>query len=962
MMKNYIDKIDMNITPHQAKYFANEIIAQKGGDDRLTQSLFDAQVDLNPHQIEAALFALKNPIQEGVLLADEVGLGKTVEAGLVLCQMWAERKRHLLVICPASLRKQWANELMEKFALPAMVVDKSTLKPFSGSLNQLFQQKMGKTIFIMSYPFAAKMETALAGELWDYVTIDEAHKLRNAHRKSNKTGQALKRMFTGRRKMLLSATPLQNSLMELYGLSTLLDEHLFGDEKVFRKQYINNNQHDELKLRMRQFVNRTLRKDVSEYIRYTKRHTLTQKFMPSDEEHLLYEQISAFLQRENSYALPKSQRHLIGLILRKLLASSPFAISDTLARIVLRLQKLLAEQQQIKQQNLFDVMIENEDWSSDWHEDEDEDNESIEAQEAESTIDLKKLTLEIQELNHFIQCSGSLKTDSKAQALLSALNIGFARMQENGAAQKAIIFTESVRTQKYLFEFLSENGYADKLVLFSGSNNSPEANAIYQQWLARNPEKSTGSKDVDKRTALIDAFKHDAQIMIATEAAAEGVNLQFCSLLINYDLPWNPQRVEQRIGRCHRYGQQFDVVVINFLNERNEADKRVLELLTDKFRLFDGIFGASDEILGRIESNLDFEKRIAKIYDTCRTSEEIQAAFDQLQQELDSEIHATMEKTNKQLLDNFDEDVHSKLNLQKNQSQIRLDKMGRWFWLLTQFALKQNAIFNEERKIFQLNRAPLPHISLGTYTLPKQNAVQNHEQIYRIQSDLGQWCIEQGLNSATPVAHLIFDYQHYAGKISLLEQKQGQSGWLWLDKLAFNSPAKTDEQLIFTACTDDGEWLDNDFCHKLFALPATHKIDVNTPIPNKISATAQQAIQAAISIYADKNQQLIQQESMRLDKWAEEQIEAAEQAIAETSEQINEAQRQKRLATTLMEQQKWEQKQRDLEQKRKQQRNQIWDVEDEIHQKRDELLEKIEQQLKQKCQTEHLFSVRWQVV
>lgn len=208
------------------------------------------------------------------MLADEVGLGKTVEAGLVLCQMWAERKRNLLVICPASLRKQWVNELSEKFALPAMVVDKTTLKPFSGSLYQLCQQKMGKTIFIMSYPFAAKMETVLAGEWWDYVVIDEAHKLRHTHRTSNKTGQALKRALAGRKKILLSATPFQNSLMELYGLSTLLDEHLFGDEKIFRKHYINENNHDELKARLQRFVKRTLRQDVSEYIRYTKRHTL----------------------------------------------------------------------------------------------------------------------------------------------------------------------------------------------------------------------------------------------------------------------------------------------------------------------------------------------------------------------------------------------------------------------------------------------------------------------------------------------------------------------------------------------------------------------------------------------------------------------------------------------------------------------------------------------------------------
>src|SRR5512135_3009284 len=124
-------------------------------------------------------------------------------------------------------------------------------------------------------------------------------------------------------------------------------------------------------------------------------------------------------------------------------------------------------------------------------------------------------------------------------------------------------------------------------------------------------------------------------IMIATEAAAEGINLQFCSLVVNYDLPWNPQRIEQRIGRCHRYGQKHDVVVINFLNAKNEADQRVHELLEEKFNLFTGLFGASDEVLGSIESGVDFERRILDIYQQCRTPTEIDAAFQTLRKELD---------------------------------------------------------------------------------------------------------------------------------------------------------------------------------------------------------------------------------------------------------------------------------------------------------------------------------------
>lgn len=332
------------ITAYHAKYFAHELSRRHSADsvDRLSQSLFDACVDLNPHQIDAALFALRNPLQQGVLLADEVGLGKTIEAALVLCQYWAERKRRLLIICPASLRKQWAQELADKFALPALVLDATTLRRLGTSAQQALHQLAGKQIVIMSYAFATRLEDELTLVPWDLAVIDEAHKLRNAHRSSNRTGQSLRQILSGRRKILLTATPLQNSLMELYGLSTLLDEHLFGDEAAFRKQYLHGaGDLDGLRQRLAGFAKRTLRRQVLEYVRYTERKAITQPFNPTDDEQALYDAISTFLLKEESYALPRRQRHLTGLILRKLLASSPSAVVGTLQIIRERLQRLL---------------------------------------------------------------------------------------------------------------------------------------------------------------------------------------------------------------------------------------------------------------------------------------------------------------------------------------------------------------------------------------------------------------------------------------------------------------------------------------------------------------------------------------------------------------------------------------------------------------------------------------------
>jgi len=710
----------MEITDHHAKYYAHELTRQAAGDDvdRLSTSLFDASVDLNPHQIEAALFALRSPLSKGVVLADEVGLGKTIEAGLVLCQYWAERKRKLLIICPASLRRQWAAELTEKFNLPTVILDATTLRKQrkEGLYNPFAQNR----VIILSYHFASRMEDELRAIPWHLVVFDEAHKLRNAHQKSNRMGQALRRALDGRKKLLLTATPLQNSLMELYGLSTLIDEHIFGGDKAFRKQYLNTDADlKELRERLNNFVKRTLRKQVLEYVRYTERRTFTQPFTPGDDEQRLYDALSAFMLRENSYALPKSQRHLTTLILRKLLASSSYAITDTLSRIRNRLIRL--RNQQYSNDDFLSDLIREDELEDDYLEALNETEQPSASEERE--INPEKLDEEIAELEQYIAWAKAIGTDSKTSQLLTALETGFREMEKMGAERKAIIFTESRRTQEYLKRYLEANGYQGKLITFNGTNTDPDSNAIYRRWLEahRDSDIVTGSAPVDRRSALIDAFRHHAEIMIATEAAAEGVNLQFCSLVINYDLPWNPQRVEQRIGRCHRYGQKHDVVVVNFVNTRNEADKRVLELLTEKFNLFNGVFGASDEVLGRIESGIDFEKRILDIYQSCRTQEEIEQAFESLQKELEADIAERLDDTRKLLLEHFDEDIHDLLKIQLDAAQQRLDKVGRLFWDLTRHVLRDKARFDDDKHDFMLVQPPKSDLKPGHYQLIRKD-------------------------------------------------------------------------------------------------------------------------------------------------------------------------------------------------------------------------------------------------
>lgn len=944
----------MNITPHQAKYYAHQLLCQKSGDERLSQALFEAQVDLQPHQIDAALFALENPLREGVLLADEVGLGKTIEAGLVLCQLWAERKRRLLVVCPAALRKQWQAELREKFSLPSLVLDKAVLKQQNRSLTDFLSSQAGRQVLVVSYEFAAKCAAEINAAGWDLAVFDEAHKLRNVYKGGSKQAQTLLNAFAGSQKLLLSATPLQNSLMEFYGLSLFLDEHLFGSKKEFQKCFINRGDTDELRTRLSPYVKRTLRKDVLEYIRYTRRHTITQNYRLNDDEYALYMAVSDFLAKGESYALPKRQRHLTGLVLRKLLASSTPALSGTLGVIRQRLDTMQKTAQR-PSESLFAALDED---LEDWEAFDDEENDS----DAEP-IDFKLLAAEIAEMDGFIKHARALTHDSKAQALLQALKTGFQKMQEAGAADKAVIFTESVRTQEYLFEFLGKNGYEGQIVLFSGDNKHPDSQRRYKAWLDKNAGSPhhTGSPAVDKRTALIDAFKNQTKIMIATESAAEGVNLQFCSLLINYDLPWNPQRIEQRIGRCHRYGQKSDVVVINFLNTRNDADRRVLELLTDKFKLFDGVFGASDEILGRISDDLDFEKRILAIYDNCRTPEAITAAFDRLQKEMEDSIAATRNLAEERLLQYFDTDVHERFKTRLQQTRKRLDDFQRWFWLASRFALNNYAAFNPQSYRFDLKTAPEPHLHLGVYSLLKDSGENETAALHRPNTDLGQWCIDQCKTADTPNAEITFNYGGYSGgKISILAQNQGKSGWLSVEKIKIHSQADAFETLLFTARTDDGEWLDDDFCQKLLLL-GTKRTDRAQAIPSDITQSAKLRCDSFFAQYQEQNNRYYYDRVLQFDRWAEDQKAILGNELEEIKTKIKTIKRERNLAQNTAELAQYENQIRKLEQQKRHLRNTLDDKEDEIDEKHDLLIRNLQLQTTFKSEFKNLFTIKWKI-
>ena len=958
------------LTPHQRQYVAWLLTRRAAGDtvESLASTLVDSQVDLNPHQVDAALFACRNPLSRGVILADEVGLGKTIEAGLVISQRWAERRRRILIVVPANLRKQWHQELQDKFSLQGLILE---AKSYNAIRKQEQQNPflMASGPIICSYQFAKAKANDIKEIAWDLVVLDEAHRLRNVYKTSNVIAKTLKEaMAHVHSKVLLTATPLQNSLLELYGLVSIIDDRVFGDLDSFRAQFTAQGRGQAfgaLRERLSTVCKRTLRKQVQPYVSYTARKAIVQEFTPSSEEQELSRLVAEYLRRPNLQALPQSQRQLISLVLWKLLASSTHAIAGALETMAKRLQGVLDASPVVDLTEELDEDYESLDETAEEFIDGEDD--PVPNAAGPSKEERTAISNEIDELRHFKTLATSIRDNSKGKALLTALDRAFAELDRLGAAKKAIIFTESRRTQDYLLSLLADTPYGDGIVLFNGTNSDAHAQAIYKDWIKRHEgtDRMTGSKTADTRAALVEHFKERGTVMIATEAGAEGINLQFCSLVINYDLPWNPQRIEQRIGRCHRYGQKHDVVVVNFVDRSNEADARVYELLEQKFQLFDGVFGASDEVLGAIGSGVDFERRIADIYQNCRNPSEIKASFEQLQLDLSGEINEAMVKTRQVLLENFDEEVQDKLRVRAEDSRSARSRFERMLMDLSRSELGHFASFDDDG--FNLRAIPdgigsseFSGLELGRYELPRRSG---DAHLYRINHPLALWITQQAKARTFDEGRLVFNYDAYGTKVSTLESYRGKTGWLTLKLIEVEALGNQEQHLLVAATTLDGIALIEDDPEKLLRLPATTQAAslFNSAGDTALLSDVEARKTKLLREINQRNLGYFEQEVQKLDAWADDLKLGLEQEIKEIDRQIKDVRSTAATAPTLEEKLSWQKRQRELEGKRGKLRRDLFSRQDEVEAQRNDLISKLELQLQQQVEEHMLFTIEWEL-
>src|SRR5713101_2710833 len=668
----------MTLHAFNRRILAEDLVRIRRPDDRerYAASQRQARIDPNPHQIDAVIFALRRLREGGCILADEVGLGKTIEAGLVIAQSRAEGAERALLIVPKSLIGQWQSELLNLFGIQAREEQTNFFAP---------------GVYLVGREFAGSERGAeLLGSVspFDLAIIDEAHEIfAGLHKRYGRDGlydetsdealmaHRVRGFLRTAPVLLLTATPMQNSLAELWGLVQYVEPTgtLLGDITTFRQVFCSEDdrtlipgQEHELQRRLATVLQRTLRRQAQEFLDrpFTQRRCRLYEYAMSDDERSLYDDVTEYLLQPSLYAFAGRQRRLLLIGFHRRMASSIPALAASLENVAARLRRLGTGGQSVTGEAV-EVL-------QDLEEDEDVDESS---EEAPVPVNRGAVATELARVDDFVARARSLPHDAKARSFQDAIRVVLDLGRDGRGSGKAVVFTESITTQEYLRKLLLGIGLGDEAItLFRGANDHARAQQAHARWLDEEGSKfSPGSRptrEVAVRLALVHEFRTRSRVLVCTEAGAKGLNLQFCETVINYDLPWNPQRIEQRIGRCHRYSQQRDVTVVNFIARDNEAHRLTFEILSEKLDLFGRVLDASDVVLHEPRTDapeivvsalsLEFETDLRNIYSRSRTLDEVTREIAALRDKIAVRRDAyekEYQRTSQIIESRFDEDV-----------------------------------------------------------------------------------------------------------------------------------------------------------------------------------------------------------------------------------------------------------------------------------------------------------------
>lgn len=749
-------------TPFHA-YYKARLLEQLPEAEQFLPVFASSDIEIYPFQIAAASFALRSPYQKGAVLCDEAGMGKSHEAMLVINQKWLEGYSRILLVIPnADLLHQWTEMLERFYTVPYVVLtnrDQWRQNTSEDNSNAFIQD----AIVITTYDFAADNEEAAKVVNWDLTVFEEANALSPVYREDNKQAKALKRIAGDSFKLLLTGTPIEKNIMDLYGLIWFIDKTLLPGEKEFLARYLRRPEnYPELSERVSRYCFRTLRSQAKHYAKVTERVLLTVEYTPGKAERQLYDLLYAYINQPEKRAFPEMNQYDLALRLLGLLGSSTAAILQTIKGIVKRLQGL---------ENAADEL-------SQW-------------QEIQTAAE-------------------SIPQDAKAGELLTVLKQGFSLMKKTGAKQKAVIFTESVETQKMLQNLLSDR----------------------YRTLAYN-----GSADY----SVIRQFKEDGEVLISTDNGAKGFNLEEAAFIIHYDLLYNTLKLEQRIDRCHRLGQENDVLSVAFIDKNNFADVRKLELVNKRMLVTDGVFGITDDVLGGFTD--DVKAAFPVIAQQLRPRAQIEQAYRQTLSTHEEDNRQTVSAAEDILFTTFTKELADKVKINPKYVNRRGQELNNDLWEITKWFFTRYNEKNDDcrfvidettRTITATEYRELP--VLFYYWTGSRNRPYRSQKMYGMAKDFKPKAGQITLSSI--IGRGILHELECANEGVLTIPAVQESCQIALYTVTLVSGSSRTEHAVLCGLTDSGKALDDAACRSIFDLPVESSTEDERRSPHWLKGTS----------------------------------------------------------------------------------------------------------------------------
>ena len=717
--------------------------------EQLSQEQFvpvfaSSDIQIYPFQIAAASFVLRSPYQKGAVLCDEAGMGKSHEAMLVINQKWLEGcSRILLVIPNVDLLQQWTEMLERFYTVPYVVLTnrEQWRQNTSPDTPNAFIQD---ALVITTYDFAADNEDAAKVVNWDLAVFEEANALTGVYQEGNKQAKALKRIAGESFKLLLTGTPIEKNIMDLYGLIWFIDETLLPGEKEFLARYLRRPEnYPELSSQVSRYCFRTLRSQAKRYAKVPERVLMTVEYTPSPQERKLYELLNAYINYREKKAFPEMDPYDLALRLLGLLGSSTAAILQTIKGVIKRLEQMENTQDELAQ----------------W-------------QEIQAVAE-------------------SITQDTKATELLTVLKQGFALMKKVSAKRKAVIFTESVETQKMLQRLLSQ-------------------------------EYTTLSYNGSTDYSVIRRFKEEGEVLISTDNGAKGFNLEDSAFVVHYDLLYNTLKMEQRIDRCHRLGQQCDVLSVAFIDKNNFADVRKLELVNKRMLVTNGVFGITDDVLGGFTD--DVKGAFSVIAQRLRSKAQVERDFQCTLATYEEDNRHTVAAAENVLFTTFTKELADKVKLSPRYIDRKARELNNALWEVAKWFFER---YNEKntdcRFVIDESRRTITATTydqlpvLFYYWTGSRNRPYRSQKVYGMSKDFKPKAGQITLSSV--IGRGILHELECSDTGSLTVPDIEEPCEIGLYSVTLTSASSRTERAVLCGRTESGNVLDEDACKEILSLP-----------------------------------------------------------------------------------------------------------------------------------------------